>query len=343
VSVRHASRFIAVLVLALLGSSHSAHGSDSPSDRRAQARIAHDSAQKAAGELRFADALAGYRLAMELDPTAPFIKTARVRAADLQAHSEGGFMPLARLETVRRDARKSTSRTEIEGLERDLAAFPDGRVRSEARLLVADAWQYRLGEPERATGPLQDVLADHSSDELSRTLALSKLVALHRGLGRLDDARRTVERWPDVAPAVRAEVMRLVRRERLRWASVGLLSVLAAVGAVSLARVARGGAGFEGAVRKVVRPLAVAIALYVGAAAAVLARLHGGGDPRPFLWLGLGILGVGVIARAWAIASSNQTAAARSARALACAACVLAAAFLSLERADAGYLESFGL
>jgi hypothetical protein len=97
------------------------------------------------------------------------------------------------------------------------------------------------------------------------------------------------------------------------------------------------------ATREVVRPVAIGFALYLGAAGAVLVRLYGAGDVRPFLWLGAGVLAMDVIARSWRLGSSEQRPAARIVRALACAAGVIAVAFLALERADAGYLESFGL
>ena len=61
------------------------------------------------------------------------------------------------------------------------------------------------------------------------------------------------------------------------------------------------------------------------------------------LWLGVGVLGVDLAARAWRIGSRDGRPIARAARAVVCAAGVLAVAFLALERADAGYLESFGL
>jgi hypothetical protein len=72
-------------------------------------------------------------------------------------------------------------------------------------------------------------------------------------------------------------------------------------------------------------------------------RLYGEGDVRLFLWLGVGVLGVDVIARAWRTGSMDARPSARLGRALAGVAGVLAVASLVFERADAGYLESFGL
>jgi len=311
-------------------------------DARARARASYDQAERAASERRFAEALSAYQRALAEDPSSPIAPAARARAADLAAHAEGNFGPLARLEEVRRDPRRAADRGAILALAQDLRSFPPGRVRSEARLFVADALWHRLGEPRGAVVPLEEVLADPQADALLKGLALASLVALHRELGDLSAAREVVERYPDLAPNQRREVLRLVRRERLRWASFGLVGGLGVIGVASFFRAARSMPLHE-VKREVVRPLAVAFALYLGAAGAVLVRLYGEGDVRPFLWLGVGVLGVDLIARAWRIGSRDARPAVRLGRAVACAAGVLAVAFLALERADAGYLESFGL
>jgi hypothetical protein len=95
--------------------------------------------------------------------------------------------------------------------------------------------------------------------------------------------------------------------------------------------------------RAVLPPLAVAFSLYLGGAAAVLVRLRGDGDPRPFVWLGLGVLAVFAVARAWQLGWGVGGPSARAARALLCVAGVIAAAFLAVERTNASYLEGLGL
>jgi len=313
---------------------------DSP---RSRARASFARAEQAERELRFAEALSAYREALTTDPSAPFAQVARARVSYLSARSEGGFAPLAQLEAVRRNPSKLDDRATIEALEQALATFPRGPVRAEAALVVAEAWWHRLGEPRRAIAPLERAIADEGADRLTRSLALSELVAVHRELDELDEARAVVERFPDLAPGTRDEVRRLYRRAQLRGWAIAALSILAVIGLGSLARAARRLGGLRKVQRAVVRPLAVAFSLYLGGAAAILVRLHGDGDPRPFLWLGLGVLAVDVIARTWRLGSGNRRHAARAARALVCAAGVLAVAFLAVERTNAGYLENFGL
>ena len=305
----------------------------------AAARALFDQAEQASRELRLADALRSYREALAADPSAPFAPAARNRAADLAARAEGGFAPLARLEAVRRDPARLGDRAAALAFERDVDAFPPGRVRSEARALLADALRRRLGDAEGAARALEQVLADPEADGVARGLALGQLVALHRERGDLAAARDAVDRHPDLAPGLRLEVIRASRRVTLRWIAAAALSLLALVAAVAVLRAHRRGEDLG----RLLRPRAVALSLYLGGAAATLTRLHGGADPRPFLWLGLGVLGVDIAARSLQLAVPHLGRLARAGWALCCVAGVLAAAFLALERTDADYLEGFGL
>jgi tetratricopeptide (TPR) repeat protein len=315
-------------------------------EARAAATASCARAEEAAKALHFAEALAAYQAAIAADPSAPCASVARARAADLAVHAEGGFVPLARVEALRRDPRKSKDRAEVEALARDLEAFPEGRVRAEARLLVAEAWWHALGEPERAIAALETTAADAAGDKLTRGLALSELWSLRRQRGEVREALAVMERDPTLAPALLALVRRAAVREHLRTGAIGVLGLLGAIGAASLARLAARARDVRDVPAQVLRPLAVAFALYLGGAGAVLVRVHGGGDARPFLWLGLGVLAILVVARALRLAVTSRGgrgAAARAAWALACVAGVLAAAFLAVERTDATYLEGLGL
>src|SRR6185369_9587585 len=90
---------------------------------------------------------------------------------------------------------------------------------------------------------------------------------------------------------------------------------------------------------QVVRPLSVASSLYLGGAGAILVKLHGGGDARPFVLFGAGVLALDVIARAFLLAWGRTAAVLRAGWALCCVAGVVAAAFLAVERVDPSYLE----
>jgi hypothetical protein len=313
-----------------------AHGSE-PSE---QGKVAFERAESAREERRFADALAAYREAMDAEPAASFTTLARTRAAYLERHSEGAFGPLSRLEEVRSSPDKLGDASAIEALEREVEGFPDGFVRSEARVVMAEAWWRRLGAPRRAAGLLVRVLDDASAERPTRAVALTELVAVERELGDLEAARRAAVQYADLAPHLAAEVARHARRVRLRWVASGSLALLAALGLAAFAAGARR-RGVRAAALLVLRPSSVAFSLYLGAAAALIAHAYGA-DGRPFLLLGLGVLGAQAIARAFWL-GARPGAAGRVARALACATAVLVIGFLALERTDPSYLEPLGL
>lgn len=312
---------------------------DEPS---AKARVAYESAERAVTDLRFADALAFYDQAIALDPSAQFVRIARARALDLRTHAEGDFGPLTRLELVRRNP--VATRDDVETLARDAEHFPPGRVRSEAQLVVAEAFWHRFGAPDLAVHALDAALSDASADRLTRALALSELVALERERGRLDAAARVVSRFPDLAPNLRAEVQRLVRRVWIGRVAIGFVAAVLLIGIVAVMR-----AIFwlhrdaDTVLRNAVQARSVAFALYIGGAASLLVRLHGEGDVRPFLWLGFGVLAIDAAARGWRMGFVDERTSARVGRSVACGIAVLAIAFLSLQYADASYLETLGL
>ena len=338
---RRAASALALALVAVLISTPSRAEPDASA--RVGAQQSFERAEQAFQAQRFAEALAAYREAAALDPSARFALTARARAADLEAHAEGGFAPLARLSAVRRDPAKSGDRAAIEALAQDVATFPPGRVRGEAALVIADAWWHRLGDPRRAVPPLEAAVADATGDPLTRSFALSELSRLHRELGDLDAALAALERFPDLAPAERDEVRKLARRARLRSVATAVLAALGVLGLAAMVRAAPRVGGLRELPRAILPPLAVAFSLYLGGAAAVLVRLRGDGDPRPFVWLGLGVLAVFAVARAWHLGWGAGGPSARAARALLCTAGVIAAAFLAVERTNASYLEGLGL
>lgn len=313
-----------------------------PDNPNQQARAAFDSAERAAANMQFAEALAAYDKALQLAPSAPFARVARTRAADLKAHAEGDFAPLTRLEAIRRNP--SAPRADIEALARDAEAFPPGLVRAEAQLVAAEAFWHRFGAPDLAAHALDVALSDPAADRLTRALALGALVALERERGDLQAAYRVVSRYPDLTPSLHEQIVRLVRREWIGRVCMVLLGIVALIGLGAFARViASRRRDAEDVIRDVVPTSSVAFALYIGGAASILVRIHGEGDVRPFLWLGFGVLFVDIAARAWRFGFVDERARARILRGITCGAAVLAVAFLSLQYADATYLESLGL
>jgi tetratricopeptide (TPR) repeat protein len=310
---------------------------------REAAESACKRAEGAAAALRFAEALATYRAAIAADPSAPCARVAAARAGDLAAHAEGDFGPLARVEALRRDALKRADRAAIEALGRDADGFPDGRVRAEAHLLVAEAWWHVLGEPERAIAAFEAAVDDASGDPLTRALALADLCALRQLRGELRQALASTERQPALSPALHATLKRLVRRERIRAVAFGVTGLLAAIGVASVAQLALAAGRARDVFRRVVRPLPALASAFLAGGGALLVRADGGADPRPFLWLGLGIFLLDVVARAFRLAIGGGSRRVRLAWAGVCVVGVFCAAFLAAERVEPDYLDGFGL
>ncbi len=266
------------------------------------------------------------------------------RAAWLDARSEGGFVPLARLERVRREPDRADDPAEIDALARDLETFPAGRVRSEARMVVAEAWLGRMRDPPRAIVELRRVVSDPDALELTARLAERELVEALAATGAIAGAAAEAHAraaWLD-RDFVRS-IDRLVRRRWARLAAAGVLAVFAVSVAVALGRaLARRSLG--GALRALGRaaPASAAFVAFVAGAGALLASLYEAGNASPFLLLGAAVLPLVLVARAWGAVGSERTAS-RIGRCALCAATVLAAAFVVLDAVNPAYLEGFGL
>jgi tetratricopeptide (TPR) repeat protein len=332
--------FAAALVVLAATSAGVVRAAD-PADRRAAANEAFARAEAASKALRFADALSGYREVLASDPSAPFASVSRARATDLEAQAEGGFAPLARLEAVRRSPAKLADRAEIDALARDAEGFPPGRVRGEARLVVGESLR-RLKDGPAAELALRQAASDDAADPLTKSLALSDLIAVLRDRGDLKAALAELDARPGVLPTLRIDVARLVRRERLRNVAFAVLGALALAALIAVVRLVRRLPDPRSLPSAVGKPLPIAAALYLGGAGAAVAAFRGDGDPRPFVVLGAGIAAVALAARALSLAGSRRPLW-RTVRAIGCFLAVLSVAFLAIERTEAGYLSSFGL
>jgi hypothetical protein len=351
-----AARWIApaLAMLAPAGSSDAAPGDR---DRAPWARlVAADADPEATAEAHFrlaeidedegayARALDQDRASLAASPRGPWAERAAERIAWLGARDEGGFEPLARLERVRRDPSKSADPQEIDALAADAERFPPGRVRLEARLLVAQAWLGRMHRPAAAIRELDAVATDPAADPVTARFADPP----HRDEGvdelALGEARALADRHRDrLDRAFVTRIDRLARRVWLRAASVAaVLAFLALAGASLLGASRRGGLG---AARRPLRALAVPAAVFafdVGCAGALLARGEEGASGRPFVLFAAAVLPLLLVARAWSAVGSNRQGA-RAGRAALCAATALATAFLVLDATDPTFLEGFGL
>ncbi|MEZ4300657.1 MAG: hypothetical protein R3B70_37315 [Polyangiaceae bacterium] len=69
---------------------------------------------------------------------------------------------------VRRDPAKNRDAGEIDRLAREAGEFPEGRVRSEARLVAAQAYAHVLGREGEAIELLSAILSDASAQRSTR-------------------------------------------------------------------------------------------------------------------------------------------------------------------------------
>lgn len=310
-------------------------------DALAAAEALYELADMDEDDLAFTAALDHYRASLARAPQSRYAPRAETRIDYLRRHAEGDFAPLVRLERVRRDAHFADAPT-IDALSRDADAFPSGRVRIEAWLVVGDAYQRRLGRPDDALAAYRKILADGAGDPLSKQQAAHDAVDILTARGDYAgalDAASVVEAWDS---ALSARVRRLARRARIRLASEGVLGSLlvAVVLSTILGLRAKRGSAWPSVGR--FSRVALGFALYAGIAGGVLAYNYEGGSVRPFLALGGAIFVIAVLARVWSAFGSSLPVV-RVARALLCGAAVVAAAFLLLDHIDPGYLDSFGL
>lgn len=289
-------------------------------------------------ELRFADALEHYQASLAHLPSNRYAQRADARASYLRSHAEGDFVPLTRLEQIRRDPGATSDAAAMERLARDAETFPKGAVRNEARMVVAEAYFSRLGRPADARVPLAAILAEDDGDLLLRQQAAQRLVDLDLADGRFAEAKSAAAHVAKEQPALLARVRRLERRHWMHFAAIALVGIFALLAA---AGTARGRKRLGGEVRAFL-PWAVAFAVYVGATGALLASSFEQGNALPFLAFAASLVPLVLLSRGWG-AVGAQTPPARAGRATMSVLAVLAAAFLLLERIDARYLESFGL
>jgi hypothetical protein len=331
-------------VLAMLGAPLAAQSSEGELAKRERAEAILVRAEAEDEALQLARALADYDEGRALDPGSARAPRAEARAAMLRSHAEADFVPLAKLERVRRDPALSSDPRAVDALVREADAFPPGLVRVEVWVLAAEAFAHRFDRPRDAATLLQRVLVDPRTDPVLGQKAARDLVALELARGDLAAAEAAVHLAGTRAdPRLAREVARAIRRRHMHHASLATLLLMLLVAARSWAAAARRGAlgRVSGALQGTWK-LAVGYAAYVALGGALLASGYEAGTARPFLYFGAALVPIVLVARAWSAAGS-ATPAARGGRALLSALGVLASAFLVLEAVDVAFLEGMGL
>lgn len=301
-----------------------------PAARADAADDAFADAVAAESRLELARAAAGYRAALDARPSASFALRARARLDDLEAHSEGGYEPLAALLRVRRDPARASSFAELSELLRQSATFPPGMVRREAWLLVAEGMSRRAGRPREGLEPALTLLADDGAPAVMRAAALSVAVFSKEALGDRGGAAALARTHRALSPTIAARFDRDDRRARMRVGALGALGAVAAAAAWGLWRGARA-ALLPGA-------RALAFALVAALSTLVLWLYDASLSARPFLLLALGAL---LVERAVSVA--RAAGAPRAGLLVLGVGAVLAVGYLSLSSAERDLLGDFGL
>lgn len=301
--------------------------------RSARADAADDAfadAVKAEAAFELGKAAEGYRTAIRERPSAGFALRARARLDELESHAEGDFVPLTKLERVRRDPRASSDAAALLALLEASREFPEGAVRRETWLLVAEGLARRTGRPAEALGPATQLLADEKAPSVMRAAALSIAVFAKESLGDRAGAAALARAHRVLNPTIAKRYDRDDRRAIYKRASIVVLFIVGFFGLWS---------GWQRP-RALLRPSVRALSfLIVAALSAVVLRLYDASlSAQPFLVLTGGAF---VVERAVTAARAAGTS--RSLLVALGVLGVLAVAYLSLTMGEADLLGEFGL
>lgn len=252
--------------------------------------------------------------------------------------------PLSSLDRIRSDPAVANDPREIDALAREAEGLAPGPLRTQARMIVAEAWRGRMQRPNDAIDELRKVTGDSNTDPVTASLAERELVDALLANGKLDQAAEEVRvHAARLDPPFVARVLRLGRRPTWTLAAMADLTAYFALALLAIVHTRRTRT-WERVVRSVrqMTPLAVGFAAYVAIVGGVLAAQYETGNAGPFLVLGAALMPLVLVARAWNAASSGSLAA-RIGRAILCTTSVFALAFLVLRAIRSDYLDGFGL
>ncbi len=293
-------------------------------------------AEREEHDLAFASALRDYEASIATEPSNRYALRARARARWLRARAEADFVPLDRLERVRRVPGAQKDVAQVDALAHDLETFPVGEVRAESRMFVAEAYATTPGRHADAEHEL-DALLDEAGDGPLRAEAATRLVDLAMTRGDTTTAKHAAERVTAVDTELGVRVAHWIRRRVLERVAAAVIGVFVAASAVAAVRYRPS----LGGLRRFA-PRAFVLCAYLALAAGALANAFEDSEARPFLLVPACLFPIVVLARMWSLAGARSPLA-RAARATLGAATVVAVGFLVLDRVDVRYLESFGL
>lgn len=209
------------------------------SDPRDQAALI-GAAEVAEREQDFARALELYRAAAAKHPGSRLAGRAQARVRYYETLGQGGFVPLRALETLRK--RGSPTLEEVQAFDAKVGSFPEGSLRREARILVAESY-FRLEQPLLARAAYERVLAEPNLDDAEFLLATNGVALAKARIGDLRGSLETLRNAGLGASADAAHVeLSMVRRfaEPLSWAVIaGFVLTALALGRRGLPRVLR--------------------------------------------------------------------------------------------------------
>jgi tetratricopeptide (TPR) repeat protein len=331
-----------VVACAALVGSRAARANESGVPASAESLFDRAEAEDARGE--YAQADADYRAAIAERPSFREAGKAATRAAFLEAHAEGAYVPFARVEAVRKRPDALSDAPAIDALARDADRFAPGPSRAEAWMLCADAYLFHLGRRRDGEKALERAAGDSAADPILRRTAASELVNALLEDGDFAGARAAVASLHDTVEGKLAHrVDLLVRRRRVHLAALVDLALFALLALAAIGRAAtRGESARVGRTLGQSVPRTLGFAIYVALVGGFFATQYEAGHAAPFFAFGGSLALAALLARAWGAAGST-TRGARIGRALLCASAVFAAGFLVLEGINGQYLEGFGL
>jgi hypothetical protein len=294
---------------------------------------------------RYEDALGRYRDVLRIDPGNYYAATARARVESL-AQYDRGYAELARLDELRKDPAKQGDARALDALvieARGWSATPN--VRAEALLFAAAAYADRVGDGAKAGEVALLVAREPANDATTRARAFEIYYAAANARRDFEGIRANVLGDPSAPRALVRLARRDARRRTLHRAAlaIGLAAGLATlVAVVTTARRRRLRVALEVLLdRRAIGFLALTV---LGGAA--IAEAWSPEMGAHFLTFGTGLLGAHALAAAWRGGFGDRARAVRLLGGATAAACVLAAAYLALERGElrgAPLLAGFGL